>query len=1054
MSPLGAAPFPNVVIRASAGTGKTFQLSNRFLGLAVRGEPLDAILATTFTRKAAGEILDRILVRLADAALDDQKRAELGRLLGLTDLDRADCLAVLGRILGHLHRLRVGTLDHFFIQMARSFSLELGLPPGWQILDELDDRRLQAEAVGEMLEGHATGDTLRLMHLLTKGDVTRSVSQQLLQLVRGLYAVHVECPAEAWTALPRAKSPEPRAIEAARAVVAAAALPGKQFNDAREKDLAKFDTQQWEAFLQNGLAAKIADGSGVYRSKPIPEAAAEAYEVLVAHARAHVLGAIANQTAATGELLARFDRIYTRRKLARRGLRFDDVTRRLGDALPRERLDRVVYRLDANVAHLLLDEFQDTSAPQWRVLRPFARRLTADSPRASFFCVGDTKQAIYGWRGGVAEIFDAISDELTGLDSRELVRSFRSAPPVIDAVNRVFGSIGANPALAGHADAARRWAGRFATHATARTDLPGHVALRGAPRAEQPPKQGELTLQHAADRALAWRGEAPGATVGILARTNKSVARLIFELRRRGVEASEEGGNPLVDAPAVELILSALSLADHPGDTAARFHVSKSPLGEALGLARHDDDAAAWQIARQIRAQLMSDGFGPTLYDWARRLADECDSRDVGRLVQLIELAYHRDEAPPARIDDFIAMVRQRKVEDPSSAPVRVMTVHQAKGLEFDVVILPELDVKLFGQPPQLVVDRASPAEPIHRVCRYVAQKTRALLPAPFAELFVRYESQVVGESLCVLYVAMTRAAHALEMIVAPSKENEKTLPATLAGVLRAALGPGGPVGPETTLFETGDRQGVRRAKAEIAKPALVAPAEAPPALRLAPAPDRPRRGLDRRSPSRLEGGPKVELAFRMRLDTAALDRGTLLHAWFERIAWLDDGEPDEAALRRIGERLGAPPDAMDAHLASFRAALARPAVRAVLQRAQYEGPDAIGPAAVRPGVRQPRLRVWRERPFAVLDEGAILGGTIDRLVVLHDGDKAIGANVLDFKTDAIPPGDSAALAARTDVYRPQLSAYRRAVSAMFALPADRVSARLVFVEPGAVVEA
>jgi len=99
-------PFKNVVIRASAGTGKTFQLSNRFLALAAADEPFDAILATTFTRKAAGEILDRVLLRLAEAALDEKKRTELGRFVGHS-LDRPRCLSILQAMLGQLHRLRV-----------------------------------------------------------------------------------------------------------------------------------------------------------------------------------------------------------------------------------------------------------------------------------------------------------------------------------------------------------------------------------------------------------------------------------------------------------------------------------------------------------------------------------------------------------------------------------------------------------------------------------------------------------------------------------------------------------------------------------------------------------------------------------------------------------------------------------------------------------------------------------------------------------------------------------------------------------------------------------
>ena len=74
--------FPNQIIRASAGTGKTFELSNRYLKLLASGAQCETILATTFTKKGAGEILDRIIERLSDAALDDEKAEKLGPLVG------------------------------------------------------------------------------------------------------------------------------------------------------------------------------------------------------------------------------------------------------------------------------------------------------------------------------------------------------------------------------------------------------------------------------------------------------------------------------------------------------------------------------------------------------------------------------------------------------------------------------------------------------------------------------------------------------------------------------------------------------------------------------------------------------------------------------------------------------------------------------------------------------------------------------------------------------------------------------------------------------------
>ena len=83
--------YPNILIRASAGSGKTFRLSNRYLGLMKLGVSPDQILATTFTRKAAGEILDRVMIRLAEAALDTEQCQELATFLKDPSLSKSDC---------------------------------------------------------------------------------------------------------------------------------------------------------------------------------------------------------------------------------------------------------------------------------------------------------------------------------------------------------------------------------------------------------------------------------------------------------------------------------------------------------------------------------------------------------------------------------------------------------------------------------------------------------------------------------------------------------------------------------------------------------------------------------------------------------------------------------------------------------------------------------------------------------------------------------------------------------------------------------------------------
>ncbi len=118
------------------------------------------------------------------------------------------------------------------------------------------------------------------------------------------------------------------------------------------------------------------------------------------------------------------------------------MTRSLVGALGHGTLsaDSLAFRLDGSIEHLLLDEFQDTSCAQWRVFEPLARAIKA-KPSRSFFCVGDVKQAIYAWRGGMSAIFETLQSTLGDLPEETLTKSYRSSQPIIDTVNQVFGNL-------------------------------------------------------------------------------------------------------------------------------------------------------------------------------------------------------------------------------------------------------------------------------------------------------------------------------------------------------------------------------------------------------------------------------------------------------------------------------------------------------------------------------------------------------------------------------------------------------------------------------------
>ncbi len=1058
----------NLVIRASAGTGKTFALSNRFIDLLHREVPVDRILATTFTRKAAGEILDRILYRLARAATDDAYRNELAGFIEGSSLSRDDCLTLLENAVGHLHRMRIGTLDSFFAQIAGTFSLELGLPPGWRICDETEDERLRTDAIesvlrGGVAKGKVKKDLARLTHLLTKGEARRGIHQLIRDVVNNLYSLYLETDADAWKRLSKPKSLSASELAATLEDLRTVDLPeGKRFAGARDEDYDRAVGGDWDVFITKGLARPVLEGTNTYYRKPIPDEAVRIYQRLLQQARAEIMSRVALQTEGTFELLDSFHLEYQRLKTALAALRFEDVTHYLARRGFSRGVDRLAFRLDGVVEHLLLDEFQDTSLTQWQVVRPFAQQVAAATD-GSFFCVGDVKQAIYGWRGGVAEIFDALPNELPDLADGSLDVSYRSARPIIDVVNTAFAGMHRHPDLDRAEPEVSRWCGRFTPHETARTELAGYAVLQTSPEPEGGERQADATLRFAADEVVSQTQAAPGSSIGVLVRTNDAVAKLIYLLRKRHVHASEEGGNPLTDSAAVRIVLSLLTMADHPGNTVSRTHVAHSPLGKALGFEDGSDGESAVQLAQRVRRTLMEEGYGAAVYDWSRQLAERCNRRELSRLDQLVELAYGYQASATLRPSDFVQYVSTQRVSDPTAADVRVMTVHQSKGLQFDIVVLPDLDKGVIGQPDAFVVDREGPTSPVRGVCLYVNEYARRLLPAPVQQMFQAATDREVAESLCVLYVAMTRAVHALHMIVAPASPKEKKLRRTFAGLLRAALAEGQPAAAGTTLYQTGDpqwQQAAGRAAPVASKKGAVSPTEAgaPFEVRLAPASKRTR-GLDRASPSGLEGGirARVRAVFGLAEMGFAAARGTLWHGWMELVHWFEDGVPDETALRDVALQMPEVTAALDvdAQLASFQSLLTRPWINEVLRRRDYRPPRGLKQAGLQDDLRSGRcsLGVQNERRFAMREDDAVLTGFIDRLVLIQRDGAVVAADVTDYKTDAISKGSRPALEARVEYYRPQLAAYCRAVERFTGLASDRIAARLVFLEPGEVVD-
>ena len=176
-----------------------------------------------------------------------------------------------------------------------------------------------------------------------------------------------------------------------------------------------------------------------------------------------------------------------------------------------------------------------------------------------------------------------------------------------------------------------------------------------------------------------------------------------------------------------------------------------------------------------------------------------------------------------------------------------------------------------------------------------------------------------------------------------------------------------------------------------------------------------------------------------LRLERGAADRGTLVHAWLERVGWLEDGEPTDGELREIARSIvpGRDAEEVERDRDHFRSWLRTAAIRAHLLRASYP----------------PGATVEREVPFLHRSEGRLVEGVIDRLTLMREDGVVIRAEILDYKTDSLPAGDADARGRRVAEYRPQLDAYRAAVRGWYSLPPEAVEARLVFLDSALVVE-
>jgi ATP-dependent exoDNAse (exonuclease V) beta subunit len=1082
----GKAPrewFDRTLIEASAGTGKTYSLAVRMLRLLFAEQSPEGILATTFTRKAAGEILERVLEMLANAIESASKLQELSEQLKPLKINRQACIHHLSQLCSQLHRLRVNTLDGFYSQLARSFALELRLPPGWTLASEFEEEHLVDWSITRMFEVDDRSQLRSLISQMNRGEAKRGIRQDILQTIGNGYQLFRLTNREAWSKVPVPTKPTEPAIRQALAEVERSKMDDKRFAGTRDKLIAAFVASDWEGFFSNGLVKNF-QTDRTYNRKPFPDGLIAGLDVLIQSALSDEIQSRRLQTEAAFDLLAAFHSHLEIVKRQRRLITFSDVSLRLAQWFRPESergtttVHKAGFRLDAQIEHLLLDEFQDTSPTQWDILAPFAEavvRSNDDGGNTSFFCVGDIKQAIYGWRGGSSELFKQIRRQLMGIQEQKLLASYRSSSIIIDFVNKIFKNLRAHENFGSGNESAIVWSDTFPEHST-KKDLPGYVRIRNASgksetKASYETEDGEEdeieTSEEILERCVADIVEvhraAPGVSIGVLVRTNAELTPIIHRLRELGIEASQEGGNPLDDSAAVELILSAVQLADHPGDSVAEFHLRSSPLAMHLqrerppastkkDLADVDklnkqesafvspiDAIAAERWAVELRRRFDEFGYGKTVSQLAGELARECSERDQTRLDQLVQAAYTYDAISTLRHRDFVDYVRTNRVALNRPAPVRVMTIHQSKGLEFDAVFLPGMSRNFTGRPPVFLTKQSDPTQPPQAVMRWIGSKIQPFLGPSWQEAYQQYHLRAFSDAFSLFYVALTRARQAIYFYGLPHKKPVKRWDSLLVSI----LAPEHREDSDAIIYEHGDADWYRSKQSEPIKwgrtenVALEVRLKSPSNTGFA-------RQLDSLKPSAAHESRTKSLKqlFEKSESTGAVI-GTAVHRWFEEIIWIDDFKWDREAMRKLALQTIAPEEMPlfpeEEVLSRMEEYLRQASIGKALSKDRYADWKSEQDKPL-------RLEVANERALLQVLDGKLLRGTIDRLVLGFDGPRAVQAEILDYKTDAIAKNLSlgAWCRERIEHHGPQLKLYRRVLCEQFNLPEDRISLTLI----------
>ena len=765
------------ILKASAGSGKTYALALEYIRLVVSSDKADAyrhVLAVTFTNKATEEMKSRILKELAVLAKDPETSPYYEELLKVADKDTLQrrASAQLSGILHDYSSFAVSTIDRFFQQTLRAFSREIGQYASYQV--QLDRKALVDESVDRVLDSIPEEDRT-LLDWLTRGvkedlesgrglsleSRLQVVGESLQTLPEGqisfprerLENLHKHCK-QLQEAFPR------RAEDAAKKVLQVLKDHGISPEESNRgflkalynyldpeprsqvKDLTPAfrnnasDSAKWFAKSKDALRLEL-EGS---LEGPLDAFCALFDQPYKEYRTARIIQGQLYSLGVADELRQAFVQIQKEKNV----LSLEDSNTILHGIIDGTETPFIYEKLGVRFEDFLLDEFQDTSRIQWENFSPLLHN--ADASGFPSLVVGDVKQSIYRWRGSDWDLLGSRLQKEFGLPDKgvkALDQNFRTCRTIVDFNNRFFGFAAEqlDKALGGpvvsplYADVAQK--------ACFNDSHPGWVEVRFA---EEQMEEILSTLRDLQEQGAQW------GDVAILVRDNRSGADIAARLIQEDIPVVSDDSLFVKTSVTVRRLVSQMSLCDKPDNP--------------------EKPSVAGFLAGSLEVQIPEHFH--SLTDLAEGLLRDLREADPSRFqaeVPYIQsfMDYLQDWVATGG-NNLGAFLRAWEDADPKIASprtessVRIMTVHKAKGLEFPFVIFPFAEkVGLYKNTQKWCAS----GEDVFYV-DLGSGSASTLFEKDYLE-----ESRLQAvDNINVFYVAMTRPKYGLKVIAAPPSQS------------------------------------------------------------------------------------------------------------------------------------------------------------------------------------------------------------------------------------------------------------------------------------------